>query len=436
MATKIIMPKQGLQMTEGYIGKWLKQEGEAVALGEPLFEMETDKLSITIDSPAEGALLKILRPAGDTVPIAETIAYIGQPGETFEMEEPAPSSSLSQPDTPAGYDSQARSDAPSLAPGLQKGRVFATPRAKWRAEEQGIDYRQIPGSGPEGWIIERDVLAAPPQKASPLARRVSALHEVPLAGITGTGLRGKIMAEDVRANLSPSPVGAPDTPQDAVVPMSNMRRLIAERMMESLHSMAQATHRIEVDMDACVRLRDELKALDVKISYNDLVIRCAAKALREHPAMNAAMSEGQILQRGAVHIGMAVATDKGLLVPVIPHTDRMSLQTLAGYTQDLAQRTKEGRLQPDGLAGGTFTVSNLGMYGLDQFTAIINPPEAGILAVGALKTRPVALPDGSIAARPTMWLTLTYDHRIVDGAPAALFLARIKTLLEHPALLL
>jgi len=331
---------------------------------------------------------------------------------------------------------QKQKDEPSLSPGLQKNRIFATPRAKWRAEERGIDYAQISGSGPEGWIIERDILTIPTLKASPLARKISAYHKVPLSDIEGTGSRGKIVSEDVYANLSSAPVETMDMPQDTILPMNNMRRLIAERMMSSLHGMAQAMHRLEVDMDACARLRDELKALDVKISFNDLVIHCTAKALREHPMLNATMGEGHILQRNGIHIGMAIAIDKGLLVPVIPHADRMSLQNLANHTKDLARRAKGGHMQPGELSGGTFTVSNLGMYGLDQFTAIINEPEAGILAVGAIKARPVALSNGSIVARPTMWLTLTYDHRIVDGAPAALFLARIKSLLEHPALLL
>ena len=421
MATKIIMPKQGLQMTEGYISKWLKQEGDTVALGEPLFEMETDKLAITIDATVEGTLLKILRSEGDTVPVAETIAYIGQPGEATEAVEKTV---------------QAVNPAPEPSLNARASDVFATPRAKWRAQERNIDYTQISGSGPEGWVIERDVLAAAPQRVSPLARKLSELHDIPLAGIAGTGPHGKIMAEDVRSDRTPFFSEAENQPRDIVVPMDNMRRLIAERMMESLHGMAQATHRIEVDMDACARLRDELKALDVKITYNDLVIRCTAQALREHPAMNATMGEGQVTQRGTVHIGMAVATDRGLLVPVIPHADRMPLRALASYTRDLGHRAREGRIQPDELTGGTFTVSNLGMYGLDHFTAIINAPEAGILAVGAVKTRPVVLPDNTMAPRPTMWLTLTYDHRIVDGAPAALFLARIKTLLEHPALLM
>jgi len=436
MATNIIMPKQGLQMTEGYIGKWLKQEGEAVALGEPLFEMETDKLSITIDSPAEGTLLRILRPAGDTVPIAETIAYIGQPGETIEAAKPAEREKNIPPDSHAGHGARVETAAPPQATDSRQGRFFATPRAKWRAAELGVDYTRIPGSSPEGWIIERDILSASSAKASPLARKISELHDISLEGITGSGAHDKVMADDVRARLAYSPAGAADAPADITIPMSNMRRIIAERLVDSLHGMAQATHRIEADMGACARLRDELKALGVKISYNDLVIHCTAKALREHPMMNAVMGEGQILQKGAIHIGMAVATDKGLLVPVIPHADRMPLQALSSYTQDLARRAKEGSLQPDELAGGTFTVSNLGMYGLDQFTAIINAPEAGILAVGAVKARPVALPDGSLAARPTLWLTLTYDHRIVDGAPAALFLARIQALLEHPVLLL
>lgn len=241
------------------------------------------------------------------------------------------------------------------------------------------------------------------------------------------------MAADVRCSERKP---ALPVAQDIAIPMDGMRRTIAARMMESLHGMAQANHRMEVDMHACVRLREELKANDIKISFNDMVLLCTAKALREHPGMNAVMGEDAIIQRKNVNLGMAVATERGLLVPVLPDADKLSLQGLSAAARDLGQRAKTGAISPDELTGGTFTVSNLGMYGIDSFTAIINAPEAGILAVGAIKQRPVVLQDGSIAARPMMWLCLTYDHRIVDGAPAAAFLARVKALLETPALLL
>ena len=215
-----------------------------------------------------------------------------------------------------------------------------------------------------------------------------------------------------------------------------MRKIIAERMHQSLHDLAQANHRMEVDMSECVHMREQLKALGVKVSYNDMVIRCAAKALTEFPMMNSSMTDAAIIQKHYVNIGLAVATDTGLLVPVIRNADKLSLTQIGETARDLGKRTKEGGLNPDELTGGTFTVTNLGMFSVDSFTAVINAPEAGILAVGQMKKRAVVLEDDSIAVRPMMWLSLTYDHRIVDGAPAAQFLKRIKTLLENPSLLL
>ena len=221
-----------------------------------------------------------------------------------------------------------------------------------------------------------------------------------------------------------------------MIPLKGMRKIIAQRMHESLTELAQANHRMEVDMTECVRLREQLKAQGVKVSYNDIVIRCVAKALTEFPMMNATMTDTAIIQKHYVNVGMAVATDTGLLVPVIKGADKLTLTEISAKAKDLGTRTKEGGLNPDELSGGTFTVTNLGMFGVDSFTAIVNKPEAGILAVGAMKKRPVVMPDDSIQARNMMWLSLTYDHRIVDGAPAAQFLQRVKKLLEVPALLL
>lgn len=223
---------------------------------------------------------------------------------------------------------------------------------------------------------------------------------------------------------------------ETVIPLKGMRRIIAERMHLSLHDLAQANHRMEVDMSECVRMREQLKALGVKVGYNDMVIRCVAKALTEFPIMNSSMTDAAIIQKHYVNVGMAVATDTGLLVPVIRNADKLSLAQIGETARDLGKRTREGGLNPDELTGGTFTVTNLGMFGVDSFTAVINAPEAGILAVGQMKKRAVVLEDDSIAVRPMMWLSLTYDHRIVDGAPAAQFLKRVKTLLENLSLLL
>ncbi|MBQ8506497.1 MAG: 2-oxo acid dehydrogenase subunit E2 [Clostridia bacterium] len=387
---KIILPKQGLQMTEGIITQWMVQEGDEIKEGEPLFEMETDKLSIVIDSTATGTVLKLLYEEGDMVPVTETIAYIGPAGTDIEA-------ALSGAAAPAAE------AAPAAAPAAD-GRVFASPRARMAAENKGVDIASVPGTGPDGLVIERDVLAAKAPAAAPAA------------------------------------VAAPAAPAaeelETIIPLKGMRKIIAERMHQSLHDLAQANHRMEVDMTQCVAMREQLKAAGVKVSYNDMVIRCVAKALTEFPMMNSSMTDTAIIQKHYVNVGMAVATDTGLLVPVIKGADKLSLTQISDAAKDLGKRTKEGGLNPDELSGGTFTVTNLGMFGVDSFTAVINAPEAGILAVGQMKKRAVVLDDDSIVARPMMWLSLTYDHRIVDGAPAAQFLKRIKTLLETPALLL
>ncbi len=389
---KIIMPKQGLQMTEGIITSWLVKEGDEVKEGDPLFEMETDKLSITIDSSATGTVLKLLYEEGDMVPVAETIAYIGPKGTDIDA-------ALNGAAAPAA----------EAAP-AEGGRIFASPRARMAAEEKGVSLSDVTASGPDGLIIERDVLnAKPAPKAAPVAE------------------------------VAPAPAAAApvvDEARETVIPLKGMRKIIAQRMHDSLSELAQANHRMEVDMTECVHMREQLKAQGVKVSYNDFVIRCVAKALTEFPMMNSSMTDTAIIQKHYVNVGMAVATDTGLLVPVIRDADRLGLCEISAKSKDLGKRTKEGGLNPDELTGGTFTVTNLGMFGVDSFTAIVNAPEAGILAVGQMKKRPVVLADDSIAVRPMMWLSLTYDHRIVDGAPAAQFLARVKALLEAPALLL
>ena len=388
----VIMPKQGLQMTMGLISAWLVQEGQAVQEGEPLFEMETDKLSIAIDAPASGTLLKILCDEGETAEVAAPIAVIGPAGADYR----------------SILDGKPAAEAVAKPTPAAENRVFSTPRARTRAQELEMDYCQITGSGPDGLIIERDVLNAAAERPAPApAPVVEAAAAAP-------------SAENVRARQ---------------IPISSMRRIIAQRMLDSLNTLAQACHRLTVDMSAAVALREQFKAADVKISYNDIVLRCVAKALTEFPMMNATMDDQFITLRDYVNLGMAVATDNGLLVPVIRDADKKTLPEIARESKDLALRTKNGTLTPDELSGGTFTVTNLGMFDIESFTAVINKPEAGILAVGKLEKKPVVV-DDAIVIRPMMQLSLTYDHRILDGAPAAQFLRRVKQLLEHPGLML
>ena len=448
MTTDVIMPKQGLQMTEGLITKWLVQEGERVEAGVPLFEMETDKLTIEIESPASGILLKIIRPAGETVPITELIALIGESGDAA-----AESAPTAQAPAAAAVTAQAPA-----------GRIFITPRARTAAAEQAVDPAGLAGSGPDGLIIERDILAAARRqpaeaKITPVAARLARQNAVDPNLATGSGARGKIVRADIEdlvaakaagPSTAPRPSAVPSavTPaaagaagpavqadQDMLIPFAGMRKVIADRMMQSVQGMAQANHRMKVDMSETVRFREKLKEAEVKVSYTDILIKVVARALADFPMINASLTPEGILLKSAIHIGLAVAVENGLIVPVIKHADRRSLREIAAESAGLAEKARKGGLLPDDYTGGTFTVTNLGMYDLDSFTAIVNPPESAILAIGKIDRVPVAVED-TVVIRPVMMLSLSYDHRIIDGAPAAQFLQRIKQYLQNPYLLI
>ncbi|UYO62572.1 2-oxo acid dehydrogenase subunit E2 [Acetobacterium wieringae] len=445
MAEFIIMPKQGLQMTEGTIMEWLVGEGEEVIADAPLFEMETDKLTISIDASISGTLLKIIHEAGAVVPITEPIAIVGDKGEDFSalldsIGAPAAAAAVAESAEPVQIEEAAIETATVKAP--RTGRVFASPRAKMLAEEKGIDVADLDGSGPEGLVIEKDVLdyvLNPAQKtaATPLARKIAELENIDINGVQGSGVRNKVLADDVRlsASVSQGPIQMVAPLDEELIPIKGMRKIVAERMKQSLGEMAQANHRITVDMTNSVALREQYKAVGRKVSYNDIVLRCVAKALTEFPMMNSSWTSEGIVLKKYVNMGMAVAIDQGLIVPVIKNIHLKSLDQISKESSELASKAKENRLQPEDYSGGTFTVSNLGMFDIDGFTAIINPPEAGILAVGKLAKQPVVIGD-EIVIRMMMQLSLTFDHRTVDGAPAAQFLKRIKELLENPMLLI
>jgi pyruvate dehydrogenase E2 component (dihydrolipoamide acetyltransferase) len=413
MAEKVIMPKQGLQMVEGTIVEWLVPEGGKVVEGEPLVIIETDKVALTIDALVSGTLLKIVAKEGDVVPVTGIIAIVGEAGE----------------------------DISALTGGVP-GRVFVSPRAKMRAEELGIDYLTVHGSGQGAMIVERDIIAAAqsgsarkdsvtgPEKpaATPLARKIALQSGVDLADIQGSGSRGKIIRSDVINKIqTESPAGA-----RCIVPMRGMRKIIAERMKQSQHENAQAFHRVSVRMDEAVRLR---QSLDKTAGYNDLIAFASVRALRDFPEINAELTAEGIWQKDFVNLGIAVAMSGGLIVPVVHDAQRLSLAELTSEIKALAEKARNNTLQPDDYTGGSFTISNLGMYGLEEFAAIINPPEAGILAAGQIGETPIAV-NGNVEIHPVMKLTLTYDHRIIDGAPAAQFLVRIKEYLENPYRLL
>jgi len=379
MAQRIIMPKQGLQMTEGLITQWYKQEGDTVQEGEPLFDMETDKTAITIDSTASGTVLKLLFEEGDLVPIAQTIAIVGEPGEDY-------SALLSGEET---EEKKVEEVAAPVVAVPETARVAASPRAKMRAQEKNIAITDVTGTGPEGLIIERDVLAFTPAAAR----------------------------------------------EETVIPFDGMRKAISTNMMRSLTTMAQANHRMKVDMTENVRFRNKLKEAGIKVSYTDILIKAVTQALLQFPMMNANADAEKIVCKHFVNMGVAVAVEKGLLVPNIKNAEMLSVAQIHDQVASLAQKAREGKLTPAEYSNGTFTITNLGMYEIDEFTPIINPPEVGILGVGAITDTPWAV-DGKLEIRPIMTLSLTYDHRVVDGAPAAQFLQYIKKLLQNPYLML
>ena len=417
---EIILPKQGLQMTEGTITRWLVEEGGRVAYDQPLFEMETDKVAMEVNAKAAGILLKIVRQKGETVPVSEVIGYIGEPGEASVPAVWAPATSQTQIAAQIQDAAPMQGATPAPAAGIQtpvlpastgmqiakpagrpeENRIFITPRARAHAEEAGVNICNIRGTGGEGLIIERDVLNIIQNAALP-DQSISSP-----AGTTGR-----------------------------ILPFSGMRKTVAQRMMTSLHGMAQANHRIKVDMSGVVKLREELKNGGLSVSYTDILVKAVAKALKLHPEMNAELTDQGIWLKDEVNIGIAVALEQGLVVPVLRNADQKSLAGISQDVRELIEKARNGKLSPEDMTGGTFTVTNLGMYDLDSFTAIINPPESAILAVGKIDRVPVVA-EGEVVIRPVCCLSLTYDHRIIDGAPAARFLQQIKQLLQHPLLML
>ncbi|MGD2144414.1 MAG: 2-oxo acid dehydrogenase subunit E2 [Anaerolineae bacterium] len=453
MVKEIILPKLGQTMEEGTIVEWLKEEGDAVSRGEVLFSLESDKATLDVESSAKGFLRKILASAGETVPVLTVVGLITKtPSEDVSDYEVSPRGAETEELVPEALAPSAAESKPGEAVTAERERIFASPRARRRAQEEGVDLAEVTGTGPRGRIVEQDVLEALASlpKATPVAQRLAEHEGIDLKTLTGTGLDGRITKADVERALpevkAPAPAAAAEVREvTAEVPMRGVRARIAERMQASHRTTAPVTLTTEVDADAFVETRERLKTslegdLGFKLGYNDLLIKLAARALREFPYVNARIvqreeGEAVIRQLDGIHVALAVDTERGLLVPVIRGADRKGLKEIARELRGVVERVREGSALPEELSGSTFTITNLGMYGIDAFTPLINLPEAAILGVGRIKERP-AVVDGEVSVRKTMWLSLTFDHRLVDGAPAARFLQRIKELVEEPYLLL
>ncbi len=394
MATDVSLPRLGQGMEAGTIVRWLKSEGDPVEKGEPLYELDTDKVTQEVEADAGGVLLKILAGEGEEIEVGKRIAVIGEEGEEVSVaEEPAPKA-------------EKKAEAPKPEP-LPAERIEA-PREPARAN---------------GRI-----------KASPLARRIARERSIDLATLTGTGPDGRIVAEDVeRAAAAPAHAPAAAAPLEAeVIPLTSLRKTIARRLTEAWQAPAFQIS-MSADMTRAQELHDRLR--EQGVSVTDILTKLAAVALLRHREVNAHFADDELRIFPNAHIGLAVATERGLIVPVQREVERKSLVQIAAERKDIVQRTREGKLSQEDLEGGTFTISNLGMYGVEIFTAVLNPPQAAILAVGAIDEKPVVA-DGGFVGRPLMAMTLTCDHRAVDGAKAAEFLRELKTLLEEPGLAL
>ena len=435
MATQVIMPKLSPTMEEGQLSRWLKKEGDKVSMGEPLAEIDTDKATMEMQALANGVLRKIIIKEGESAPLGQLIAIIGEPDEdisamlegaaapkaaaatapaaaplaTPPAEETAPKPEA-KPESaaPAGNGS---SPAPAPSP---SDRLIVSPLAARMAAEAGVDLRSLSGSGPGGRIVKRDIEAAMSKEAPAAAPATGAVVKFPTRQV-GTTEASPYVDE----------------------PISEIRRIIAKRLVTSLGPIPHFFLTTEIEMDRAADMRRNINELDpeLKLSINDVIIKVAAAALMAHPQVNASFQDKTVRYYERADIGVAVAIEEGLITPVVRSADQKSLSEIAREVRDLAERARKRKLRPEEYTGASFSISNLGMFGIDEFTAVINPPEGAILAVGAMAAKPVVR-DNEIVVRQMMRVTMSCDHRVIDGATGAKFLQTFKKMLENPLYLL
>lgn len=407
MAVAVQLPALSPTMKEGRITKWLKNEGDKISSGTEIAECETDKSNLAIEAYDDGVLLKILVKAGDSAPVGSTIAWIGKAGEKVPDAAPvaaaapaAPAPAAAAPVAAAAPTVPAK-PVPPPPPAAPAGRLRASPLAKKVAEAQGVDLAGVQGSGPNGRIVRRDVEAAAEKKpAAPVFARATGVRQQP-------------------TNL----------------PVTTMRKVIAQRLTEVKPGVPHFYLTVELEMDQALKLREEAKAKELKLSVNDIIVKAVGVAVRRFPRINQVFAGDVIQQLQNVDVGVAVAIEDGLITPIVKDADQKGLAEIAAEVRDLAERAKKKALKPDEYTGGSITVSNLGMFGIDSFIAVINPPQASILAVGKVEPK-VVVRDGQMVIRQMMSMTFSGDHRVVDGAVGAQFLQVVRELIEHPMRLL
>lgn len=410
MAFEIKMPQLGLTMEEGTVAQWLKQEGDTVAKGDVLLEITTDKLTSEIESEADGVLLKIVAKEGEDVPVKGLLGYIGEAGETVGDAAPVAAPAAA---APAPAEVPAAAPAPAPAAKADGSRIRISPLARKTAAKMGVDYQNLTGSGPSGRIVQKDILAA----AEAAKQQPAPVAKAPAATPAPAAKSGELELMD----------------GDEVVKLAGMRKVVAERMAKSAREIPTVTQNVKIDVTKLVAFRKQINETSgQKFSMNDFILKAVANALRANPHILVSIDGNQIIKRAHVNLGMAVALDDGLIVPVIRDADKLSLSQISATAKDLAVRARENKLAMDEYKGSTFTISNLGMFGVETFDPIINQPDAGILGVCAVQDELDMDDEGKIFKKQVMRISFTFDHRLIDGAVAAKFELAIKELLEDP----
>ncbi|UCF90128.1 MAG: 2-oxo acid dehydrogenase subunit E2 [Desulfobacterales bacterium] len=437
MATEVVIPMLGVTVEKGIIVEWIKQEGDPVARGESLFVVEADKVTTEVESPATGILAKILIPAGQEVPVLTVVGLITEAGEAIPDEYKArPAAPAAEHGAAALAAASAGARSAPSASAIPRGPIAIVPAARKLAREKGLDLATIAASGPGGVILLRDVAAAaaaPGISASTLARRFADRKGVALAGMEGTGVRGRIMRADVERTL----IEAQTPGLGKIIPMDRMRQVIARRMSTSAFTAPHIYFFTDVRMDPLLNFRREIlpdfeKAFDLKPSINDFLIKAVALNILDFPILNATVKDQEIHIAPEVNVGLAVALDDGLIVPAITNADRAGLVDIIRQRMDLVKRARAGHLTMAELECGTFTVSSLAQYDITYFTAILNPPQSGILSVGKTRDELYLSDGGAVKTRQQATFGLSVDHRIIDGTVAADFLQNLKWKLERP----
>ncbi|MCM3399914.1 dihydrolipoamide acetyltransferase family protein [Oceanobacillus profundus] len=439
MLKEVFMPKLSSTMEVGTLLEWFKEEGESVEVGEPLFEIMTDKINIEVESYEEGILLKKYYDVEDEVPVNEIVAFIGEANDKAPDNPPAASNEEQVEEETAAEKAVSQEEAATSGASISK--VRATPAARRVARENNLSIEIIQGTGSNGRIHEQDVIAALNTDSSklvtPLAAKIAADQGIDPDSIQGTGARGKVVKQDVLGQQNTS---AQETGELERIKLKGLRKAVADKMLQSARSIPHVTLTTDVDMSKAIEVRKALlptieAQTGYRVSYTEIIMKATASVLKNHPRVNASLIDNEIVMNQAINLGLAVAVEDGLIVPSVPNVDKAGLAELTTLSKGLGTKARNNKLTPDEMRGSTFTISNLGMYAIDGFTPIINAPETAILGVGRIVEKAVVI-DHVVEVRPMMVLSLSFDHRAIDGAPAAAFLTELKERLENPWTLL